>query len=186
MSDVAEPRARAAHPWERDEHDFYIEPEWYSRRLFDEERFVGRVYDPACGTGRIVQAARDAGLQAEGGDIVDRNPDFWHHHSDFLARCPVTTENIVSNPPFKHAEAFVRRALANATGKVAMLLPTTWRCGDERSRWLETTPLYRVLDLTPRPSMPPGGGTKDFSWYIWLQGYSGEYRGGWLRRDRAP
>jgi hypothetical protein len=46
-------RKRQSHLWVRDKHDFYVEPEWVSRRLFEVESF-GAVWDPACGSGRIV------------------------------------------------------------------------------------------------------------------------------------
>ena len=102
------------------------------------------------------------------------------------------TENIVSNPPFGIAERFVRHAPLVARRKVAMLLPSKWVQGDRRSRWLEATPLKRVLFLTPRPSMPPGAvilagiepgnGTVDYAWFVWEQGYQGRPIVGWLRR----
>jgi hypothetical protein len=85
--------------------------------------------------------------------------------------------NFVCNPPFGIAEQFVTHALKLARHTVAMLLPTIWLQGDRRSRWLETTPLKRVLFITPRPSMPPGAviaagqkpgnGTKDYAWLVW-------------------
>jgi hypothetical protein len=61
------------------------------------------------------------------------------------------------------------------------------------ARWLADTPLARVWLLTPRPSMPPGhviangekpgGGSQDFAWLVWEQGYRGKPELGWLRRD---
>ncbi|CAH1661933.1 conserved hypothetical protein [Hyphomicrobiales bacterium] len=198
MTDVTEsPRDLKAHLWARDEHDWYVEPRWTSMRLFQEERFSGRILDPACGKGRILDAARDVGFDTYGSDVIDRGTD-GHRFSqvDWLSRpavgwCPI--DNIVSNPPFSHAEPFVRKALEHASGKVAMLLPSKWLHGDERSRWLQGTPLRRVLFLTPRPSMPPGGvldagqspggGRVDFAWFIWLKGFDGRPEIGWLRRD---
>jgi len=53
-----------------DEH--YVEPHWVSERLFQEEKFTGGIYDPACGFGRIVESAIDAGHIAHGADLVDR------------------------------------------------------------------------------------------------------------------
>jgi hypothetical protein len=194
--------------WERHPEDWYVEQEWVSARLFEQEHFAGDVVDPACGMGRIAWAAAQAGLNTVGADLVDRSPSAYarpvglcptFHVDDFLSEnwgSPhwwARPTNIVSNPPFKHAEAFVTKALQVASGKVAMLLPSKWMHGDKRSRWLEQTPLLKVLHITPRPSMPPGpvieagvapgGGKEDFAWFIWLQGYDGNARAGWLRRD---
>lgn len=187
-------REKNAHLWARDPLDFYTEPEWTSERLFQQVKFPGPIYDPACGLGRIVKAAREAEYQCEGSDLMRRSK-FCDFEADFLSRpigswCPGT---IICNPPFKYAQAFVKRALQVAEYEVAMLLPAKWRSSDKRSRWLETTPLWMVLDITPRPSMPPGavieagekpgGGREDFAWYLWKKNHTGPYQGGWLRRD---
>lgn len=189
-------RALNAHLWTRHPDDWYVEEHWVDHRLFEHERFEGSVCDPACGLGRIVQAAQLAGFgrTAWGQDKVKRSPycvrlaDFLS--DDFQGRWP---DNIVSNPPFKLSREFVAKAHKVASRKVAMLLPLGWISGDKRSRWLEDTRRRRVLILTPRPSMPPGpvveaglparGGKTDFAWYIWERGYNGEPEFGWLRRD---
>lgn len=184
-------RKRESNLWSRDPDDWYAEPEWCSRRLFATEKFQGAVWDPAAGFGTIVKSAIAAGLSAFGTDLIDRG--YGPGGIDFLKTEYTTPRNIVSNPPFALAQPFVVRALHLASAKVAMLLPAIWVQGDERSRWLETTPLQKVLFLTPRPSMPPGpilaagakpgNGTKDFAWFIWSRGHRYAPTIGWLRRD---
>ena len=188
-------RDKAAGIWSRDPHDWYVEPSWTSRRLFEEEAFDGFVTDPACGLGRIVESARLSGLRSTGYDVINRS-SYCNRVANFLdpSWCG-ERDNFVSNPPFGVADQFARLALERAKFKVALLLPATWHFGSARSEWLKTTPLSRVLSLTPRPSMPPGavivagekpgGGTKDFSWYIWDHGHVGPWRGGWLHRDKG-
>jgi hypothetical protein len=77
-----------------------------------------------------------------------------------------------------------------ALGKVAMI----WQVPRlNAARWLAETPLARVWLLTPRPSMPPGqtitggrkpgGGTQDYAWLVWEQGYRGKPELGWMRRN---
>lgn len=202
-------RERKAHIWDRHADDHYVEPYWVSERLFASGALAGcrTVLDPACGFGRIVHSAAQAGFRAAGSDIQPR----WRGQPHLGVYCQadfvsgpwpaaktgavfIKPDAIVSNPPFKHAEEFVRLSLERSRQAVAMILPTTWRCGDERSRWLEATPLAEVLDITPRPSMPPGpvilagvkpgGGTKDFSVFIWRHGHEGRPLGGWLRKNR--
>jgi hypothetical protein len=192
-------RKRESSLCERERNDWYVEPEWCSARLFEEEKFEGTIYDPACGSGNIVKSARAAGYYVTGSDIVKRsdecllsidflnNNDWDRHH------------NIVSNPPFKLCDdrknkrfPFVEQALKRATRKVALLLPSNWLQGDHRSRWLATTPLRRVYFISPRPSMPPGqviaagekpgNGTTDYAWLVWLHGYDGAPEVRWLRK----
>lgn len=186
-------RKRESHLWDRHPQDWYIEPNWVSERLFTAERFEGRVWDPAAGSGRILQSAHEAGLEVIGSDVVCRVPGAYQA-VDFL-ECTVEAgePNIVSNPPFGIAERFVAHALELAERRVAMLLPANWVQGDKRSRWLETTPLRRVYFVTPRPSMPPGpaiaagqkpgNGTTDYAWFVWLRGYDGPAEVRWLRRS---
>lgn len=198
-------RKRESHLWTRDKADWYVEPDWCSARLFEQERFEGIVVDPACGGGNIVRSARGAGLLSIGSDIVRRS-QYCTAEADFLdpawARIVgvAGVENIVSNPPFglcddrrSKTHPFVERAIAVATRKVALLLPANWVQGAQRSKWLDQSPLRKVLFIVPRPSMPPGtalaagmkpgNGTTDYAWFIWLRGYDGAPEIGWLRRD---
>ena len=147
-----------ARKWRRDPHDYYVEQHWCSSRLFETEVFDGSIYDPACGSGRIVLSACRAGYRAYGTDKIRRSP-ICRETLDFCETSPPARQkahNIVCNPPFKIAELIVDLALEHCLRKVAMLLSHDWLAGDERTHWLESKPMRRVLILTPRPSMPPG------------------------------
>jgi len=193
---IATSTVKQAHSWNRDIYDFYLEPEWCSKRLFDEELFVGNIADIACGTGRILDAAKAAGYETIGCDLVDRGARENHKFLSMDFRQAVfDIDNIVSNPPFKDAREFAEFTLRRAKKKIALLLPTIWLHGSARAKWLERTPLRRVLIMSPRPSMPPGeyvlsgqkvgGGTKDFSWFVWVQNYDGRPEIMHLQRDRS-
>jgi hypothetical protein len=68
-------------------------------------------------------------------------------------------------------------------GSVRFFCSTDFVFGHERTQWLKTTPLKKVLVLAPRPSMPPGelilagqkpgGGRIDYIWGVWERGYDG-------------
>lgn len=181
-----------AHIWEREANDHYVEPEWVSRRLFDDEPFEGAVWDPACGFGRICESARLAGHPIVYSDICDRgyDPHNLKVICDFLETWGKRAQNIVTNPPFDIADKFALHALKLALHKVAIVFPTARL---NAAHWIRGTPLRRVWMLTPRPSMPPGhviargekpgGGKMDYCWLVWEQGYTGEPEMGWLRRD---
>lgn len=195
-------RKRESHLWSRQPDDWYVEQPWVSLRLFEQEHFCGQICDPACGSGNIVRSARAHGFVTEGFDLVRRSGE-CSREMDWLAPPPPgfsMFDNIVCNPPFKHCDdrktkthPFVERCLERARCKVALLLPSNWIQGDQRSRWLERSPLYRVWYISPRPSMPPGpavaaglkpgNGTTDYAWFIWLKGYEGEPKAKWLRRS---
>lgn len=179
--------------WAKEGLGFYIEPEWCSKRLFAVEDFAPTIYDPACGSGRILSAARDAGYSTLGSDIIERAQldnfvlrDFltWHGPID-------RTWSVVCNPPFDHAQEFCEQALYLSARKVAMI--TLMRRLNAAGKWLRDLPLARVYLLTPRPSMPPGhviaagekpgGGTQDFAWIVFAREHRGPPELRWLYRD---
>lgn len=185
-----------AHVWEREVNEHYVEPEWCSERLFDEEPFVGQIWDPCCGFGRIPASAEKWGHKhIYSSDVVDRGYAGLNEIIDFL-KCDdaQASPNIVCNPPFNIASQFALHALAlGMTEKVAMVFPTARL---NAAHWLRGTPLVRVWLMTPRPSMPPGhtilagqkpgGGKMDYCWLVWERGFSGSPGMKWLRRDSVP
>jgi hypothetical protein len=187
-------KARASHIWTPDPRGWYVEPCWTSARLFETEKFTGRVHDPAEGMGRVVPAAKAAGLDASGSDIVARVGGSGSVR-DFLTDL-TPRDNLASNPPFSlkgHREfmrEFTTHALKVARHKVAFIFPIARL---NAARWLADTPLRRVWVLSPRPPMPPGrvieagvkpgGGRVDFCWLVWEQGFNGAPEMHWLHRD---
>jgi len=190
-----ERRPRAAGIWAKDEFGFYVENFWCSKRLFDVEDFAQTIYDPACGTGRILSAARDAGYSTTGSDIVERAKLDNFTQQDFLTRRePIDRfTSVVCNPPFDHVQEFIEQALYLGTRKVAMI--TLVRRLNAAGKWLSDLPLARVWLLTPRPSMPPGyviaagekpgGGTQDFAWLVFTREHRGPPELRWLHRGDA-
>ena len=200
---------KKAHIWERDPDNWYVEPTWVSKRLFEVEKFHGRVVDPCAGMGNIVAGAAEAGVRVVGYDLRDRGYPSINGGVNFFdtdqlpGRWPV--ENIASNPPYgartpsdeqerrRLEEEFLRVALQRSTRKVALFLPSAWLNGKQRGEWLESLPLYRVYFVAPRPSCPPGTmiqsgqtpgqGTADYAWYVFLHGFDGDPTLHFLRRD---
>jgi len=183
----------AAHTWEREANEHYVEPFWCSERLFAEEKFEGFVRDPCCGFGRIPDSARAAGLMTYASDIVDRGYRHIDQVQDFfnVTEEDVAAPNIVCNPPFNIAERFALHALSfQSVRKVAMIFPTARL---NAAHWLRGTPLACVWLMTPRPSMPPGhtitagqkpgGGKMDFCWLVWDRHHGGSPLMEWLFRN---
>lgn len=212
MTETGKKQKKNAHLWVRDPDDFYIEPEWCARRLFELVHFtaplshrLGTIADPSCGTGRIVKAARAAGYDATGSDIKQRVEMFHGFRlRDFLKDGCDPADWIVSNPPFKHCgmsrndppPPYVVKALSIARVGCALLLPLPWIGGQTRGHWLASAGLSKVLVITPRPSMPPGavilageppgGGEQDFAWFIFRKGHTGPWTGGWCDYQPPP
>ena len=154
------------------------------------EPFAGLIWDPAAGSGTIPRAARAAGSSNFASDIADHGCGL---RQDFLiASAPAEAFDIVTNPPFRLARAFVERALTLGATKTAVIFPTARL---NATRWLEPLPLAKIYLLTPRPSMPPGevidrgerpgGGRTDFAWLVFNRGHCGPPELRWLHRDRS-
>ncbi|GLK69204.1 hypothetical protein [Hansschlegelia plantiphila] len=190
--------AKAAHVWERDGLDWYVEERRCTSGLLTVERFVGAVWDPSCGGGNIVEEMLAAGVDAVGTDIKQRVQRWWFRgERDFLAfEGQPLAQNIVMNPPFfraKGAEAFIRKALSLATGKVVAFVDIKFLAGGARAQGLYADlPPTRVWVISPRPSCPPGeylanggkaeGGTADWCWLVWdLTAPRAETQIRWLR-----
>ena len=127
-------RLRHSRIFARAEHDHYVEPLWCSQRLFAVESFGplgARVLDPACGWGRILRAAKDAGYTAIGNDIVDRLKrrelglqGVTFTKRDFLT-APIVKDivSVACNSPFEGdlLRRFCERAVETASLRAAML-----------------------------------------------------------------
>jgi hypothetical protein len=196
-------REKKAKIWARDPHDWYQEPPSATEALLGVERFVGKIWDPACGGGNICDVMDQRGHIVAGTDILCRveNKPWWKGEQDFREAKHTLAPNVVCNPPFfraKGTEAFIRKALELATGKVAMFVDMRFIAGAERANGLFAQhPPHRIWIVTPRVSCPPGhylaagnkagGGTAEWVWLIWDQTSprAGLPQLGWLRKEAA-
>lgn len=92
-------------------NDLYETPEPATRALIRHERMDHHIWEPACGRGAIARLLREAGHQVECTDLVDYG--YGEAGRDFLFEqaAPPLCRQIVTNPPFKLMDSFVRRGL---------------------------------------------------------------------------
>lgn len=186
VSAVATAYARGNIPSdEREKDDFYPTPPEATRALLDREGFMGEIWEPACGDGAISRVLEDAGYTVVSTDLVDRG--YGENRVDFLMERNLLAPNIVTNPPFKNAEAFVRKSLDLGAVKVAMLFRLAWLEGSGRKKLFESTPLARVYVASRRLRMSRGGldengggGMIAFAWFVWDVTYKGPPTLGWF------
>lgn len=170
--------------------DWYVEPAWCVDALLQKERpFLGKVLDPCCGGGNIVDRLMAHEVIAFGSDMRDRKDgsfpvmDYTKSVSSF---CP---DSVISNPPFKVAQDFIDCALASTHDRVAVLLRLAFLEGRKRREWFQSVPLARVWVSSNRISMPPGGtdiaadgGKTAHAWFVFEHGYSGSPSIGWIEK----
>ncbi len=170
----------------RERDDFYPTPPRATEALLAAVPFEGNIWEPACGDGAISNVLEAAGYEVISTDLIDRG--YGTPGVDFLLDYQTTADNIITNPPFKHAQEFVEHALSRARCRVAMLCRLAWLEGKARRRMFESTPLERVLVFSSRIPMQRGrqhgegdvGGMIAFAWFVWHHGHQGPPTLGWL------
>lgn len=174
---------------QREKDDFYPTPPAGTRALLAVEQFDGPIWEPACGAGDMSRVLEDAGYSVISTDLCNRG--YGQSGVDFLMEWQPRAPNIITNPPFKMAEPFVRKALQLSTGKVAMLARLAWLEGKGRRDLFEQTPLARVWIFAGRLGFDRGqlaehgrGGMIAFAWFVWDHAHSGAPSIGWISPDR--
>jgi hypothetical protein len=162
----------------REKDDFYSTPKECTEELLRHETFTGSIWEPACGDGAISRVLDAAGHIVVSTDLVDRG--FGLPRVDFLMEQKRLADNIITNPPFKNAADFVRKALDLSTGKVAMLLKLAFLEGQDRSDVLEGGKLETVYVFRNRAPLNKNGedhsqdsGMLALAWFVWNKSYSG-------------
>ena len=157
--------------YERKERDLYETPEWVTLalgpHLYDA---TFQVWEPACGSGKMVRALEKLGLTVKGTDI-DSGVDFLACHEfgdDYDA--------IITNPPYVLATEFIEHALNQPVTTVAMLLRTDFDHAKSRQRLFQDNRFAKKVVLTRRIKWfedSKGQPSFNHAWFIWMAGHSG-------------
>lgn len=165
--------------------DYPTDPLW-TQALCDRVRFRGKIWEPACGSGQMSKV-----LESNGYDVLAT--DLERHGADFLTHGGEWNGSIITNPPYRHADEFLQKALESATEQVAMLLPVNALGGKKRSAWLWHVQPPALTLLVPR-YMNVLDRTSQFYhvWCVWDRQYTGRTEMDWAtlpgdyRRLRHP
>ncbi len=124
--------AALADPLKIRKNDTYETPDCATRALLRVQRLPRRIWEPACGPGAIVRVLRAAGHQVIATDLVDYGCEDSTSRVDFLMETVAPAKTLVTNPPFKNANEFVRHGL-QLCDTVVMLLRLAFLEGAQRS-----------------------------------------------------
>jgi hypothetical protein len=149
----------------------------------------GIVWEPACGPGAIVRVLREAGHRVVATDLIDYGCPDSCGGIDFLTEqvAPENVTTIITNPPFMHANEFVRHALL-LVPRVAMLLRLAFLESEGRRDILEAGKLARVYVFRNRvPFHRHGwdgpqatGNAIAFAWFVWDRAHRGPPELHWI------
>lgn len=151
--------------------DFYPTPAWATHALIDNERFDGDIWESACGNGAMSKVLETAARSVHSSDLYDRG--YGEAGVDFI-KADWCADNIVTNPPYNAAEAFVRSGVRLARRKFALLLRLAFLEGSNRANTIfSDTPPSRVWVFSERITFYPvgavqaGSGTTAYAWFVW-------------------
>lgn len=94
-----------------------------------------KVWECACGEGHLSEVLKDNGYDVYSSDLIDRG---YGEVKDFLKCDTIWEGDILTNPPFKYAEQFVRQGmkLINQGNKVCLFL---------KIQFLESSKRYQLF-----------------------------------------
>jgi hypothetical protein len=148
--------------------DRYETPAWVTDLVVDFLGIDEPVWEPACGTGKMVSALRDRGISVYASDI-ESGEDFLQ-----AAEMPAGCKTVVTNPPFNLAQDFIECALRltkPVEGVVAMLLRADFDHAKTRRHLFGDCVAFRAkLALTKRIRWfadSIGSPSINHCWLIW-------------------
>lgn len=167
---------------EREEHDYYATDPIAIDILMDVEE-LNNVREPACWAGHMSKRMIEKWVTVYSTDLIDR----WYGvaNVDFLKQPCMHFWNgdIVTNPPYKYAEEFIRKAIELGTGKVCMFLKIQFMEWKKRKKLFQDHPPKTIYVSSGRimcakngefEKMKAGGGSAvAYAWYVrevWFTG----------------
>ena len=164
--------------------DYFPTPEWATYALIANEQFEGSIWEPACGDGAMSRVLETTGCPVLSTDLFDRG--YGEAGIDFL-KAARAADNIVTNPPYNSAEAFVKAGLQQASRKIALLLRLAFVEGANRQRTIfAKTPPTRIwvfserITFYPAGAVQKGSGTTAYAWFVWDKQEIGKTEMKWL------
>ena len=137
----------------------------------DNEEFEGEIWESACGDGAMSMVLEKTGCPVRSSDLFNRG--YGDAGIDFLSP-KITSDNIVTNPPYNCAEGFVASGVKNARRKFALLLRLAFLEGSNRANTIfSKCPPSRVwvfserITFYPAGAVQAGSGTTAYAWFVW-------------------
>lgn len=171
----------------RAENDFYATDPIAIEGLMKIEKLAYDIWEPACGMGHLAEPLVKAGYHVTATDLIDRG--YGNGGVDFLKQTGfIFCGDIITNPPYKLAEKFIRHGLEIIPEgyKLCLFMKLTFLEGKRRQELFKEYPPKRVWVSSSRINCATNGnfeGTSSMmaqAWYIWEKGYQGPTTLGWF------
>lgn len=168
--------------------DYYATEPKAMELLLAEERFAPVVWECACGEGHLSRVLEAHGHEVVSTDLVYRG--YGRQEAvDFLKAEGGFDGDIITNPPYKYALEFVRKALriVQPGRKVAMFLKLQFLEGKGGKRFFLENPPKTVYVSSSRLGCAKNGdfvkmpsSAVAYAWFVWEKGFAGELVIRWI------
>ena len=157
---------------ERQHEDFYATDPLAAEELVKLEK-LNNVWECACGTGELSKVFEKYGLLGKSTDLIDRG---YGKQLDFLKYGGSWNGDIVTNPPYKFADEFIRKAIlvSSTTSKIVMFLPIRYLEGAKRQNLFSKFPPTKIYVSVKRIKCAKNGDFDNtgssavcYCWYVW-------------------
>lgn len=189
-------RIQSSHDHEARGLDAYFSPPEavWSLLAVEAARLPKAIWEPACGDGAIVGPLCQAGHQVTATDLADYGLTGAESGIDYLTAKPLPgIEGIVTNPPYRLAMAFAKKAFTEVP-YLALLLRTNFLESTARLPFFRRHPPARIWISSRRLPMmhrhgwqgPRAPSNTCFAWFIWDKAEEGRAVVDWFDwRDHA-
>ncbi len=162
--------------YERKDRDLYETPEWVTQALLPHlTRDPWKVWEPACGSGKMTRVFSQKGIGWVGTDI-EGGENFLEEQVG--PGCDEPVDAIITNPPYELGTEFCEHALRlmeSCDGLVAMLLRTDFDHAKTRSHLFRDCPAFakklvltkRIVWFEPEPGAKGKSPSFNHAWFIW-------------------
>lgn len=152
----------------RQSEDFYPTPSYVTEALLEYHSFNGKIWEPACGDGRMAEVLKKSYREVECSDLVDRG--YGLSGVNFLTSNK-RVDNIVTNPPFQLAYEFIEQGLKLADDCLALLLPIRYLTGKKRAKLYAKFPPAKIIVIPNKVDfLGFGSPAMEFAWFVWKKG----------------
>lgn len=177
---------------EREENDYYAtDPKAIEVALpyLKEVGLCENVWECSCGEGHISKTLVKNGYSVRSSDLIDRG---YGEVLDFLTCENKYHGDILTNPPFKFAESFVRKGLdlINDGNKIFLFLKIQFLEGIARYKLFQEFPPKYILVYSERQKTAKNGefetygnngSTVCYAWFVWERGCTTEPIVRWIK-----
>ncbi len=172
---------------ERQSEDYYATEPLVAELLLEIMPDLNNIWECACGEGHLARVFNNAGKLNKATDLIDRG---YGATEDFLlSKESYHNGDIVTNPPYKHAQQFVEHALSlvDVGRYVCMFLKVLFLEGKARKELFTKFPPKVIYVSSSRINCAKNGDFQTYTssaiayaWYVWLKGYNGESVVKWI------